>query len=106
MFALLTTVFALVPAGAEENWIALRDGVKARFLTALESTDPSKPKTLTANFLLDDPKVVADHVKVIDVADQLFGRIVLVPADTKAANSFEPIGNTGLPVIHPFLANQ
>ena len=68
---------------AEENWIQLRDGVKARFLTAFKSTDEATPKTLVANFVLNDAKLVTDHTKVIEVADQLFGRIVLLAAEEK-----------------------
>lgn len=82
--ALFVAVFALSGAiGAAENWIQLRDGVKARFLTALESTDPGQPKTLVVNFVLSDPAVVADRTKVIEVADQLFGRVVLLTAEEK-----------------------
>lgn len=68
---------------AEGNWIQLRDGVKARFLTAFKSTDEAKPKTLMVNFVLSDSAIVADHTKVIEVADQLFGRIVLIAAEDK-----------------------
>jgi hypothetical protein len=82
LVATLTGVLAAT--GAEEpHWIPLQDGIKARLLTAAESTDPSKPRELGASFVLSDPKIVADHAKVIDVADQLFGRVVLAPADTK-----------------------
>ena len=66
---------------AVENWIQLRDGVQARFLTAFKSAD--KPKTLTANFVLSDANIVGDHAKIIEVADQLFGRIVLIAAEDK-----------------------
>lgn len=68
---------------AAENWIPLRDGLKARFLTAFESTDTAKPRALVANFVLSDPTAATDQTKSIDIADQLFGRVVLVPADSK-----------------------
>jgi hypothetical protein len=82
--AVFVAVFSLSGgAFAAENWIELRDGVKARFLTALKSTDSAQPKTLMVNFVLSNPAVIADHVKVIEIADQLFGRVVLVAADEK-----------------------
>lgn len=82
--ALLLAVVAFASAvTAAENWIELRDGVKARFLTALKSTDPAEPKTLMVNFVLSDAAVVSDQAKVIEVADQLFGRVVLVAAEEK-----------------------
>ncbi len=80
---LAVAVLALGDAARAENWIQLRDGVEARFLTALESSDSSKAKALIVNFVLKDPKIVADHGKVIGVADQLFGRVVLVAAEEK-----------------------
>jgi hypothetical protein len=70
-------------ATAAENWIQLRDGVQARFLTAFTRSDPAKPKTLLVNFVLSDAKIVADQTKVIEIADQLFGRIVLLAAEEK-----------------------
>lgn len=84
IFAALVAVCLISGAArAAENWIQLRDGVQARFLTALASTDPAKPKTLLVNFVLNDAKIVADQSKVIEVADQLFGRIVLLAAEEK-----------------------
>lgn len=87
----VAVVFAAVTAvcvssgtlAAAENWIQLRDGVQARFLTALKVTAPSKAKTLSVSFVLHDAKIIADHAKAIDVADQLFGRVVLVTAEEK-----------------------
>lgn len=85
LFAAVAAVCVIGSAmAADENWIQLRDGVQARFLTAFKSTDADKPKTLMANFVLSDAKVVADHAKIIEVADQLFGRIVLIAAEDKA----------------------
>ncbi|MFM9864391.1 MAG: hypothetical protein ACKVRO_12360 [Micropepsaceae bacterium] len=82
--AVFVAVFSLSgTAGAAENWIELRDGVKARFLTALKSTDPAQPKTLMVMFVLSNPALVADQSKVIEIADQLFGRVVLVAAEEK-----------------------
>lgn len=82
--ALVVAAFALTgAAGAVENWIQLRDGVKARFLAAQESTDSAKPKTLSVSFALSDPAIVADHKRVIEVADQLFGRVVILSAEEK-----------------------
>ncbi len=82
--ALLLTVVALAgTAISAENWIELRDGVKARFLTALKTTDSAEPKTLMVNFVLNDVAIVNDQAKVIEVADQLFGRVVLVAAEEK-----------------------
>ncbi|NOT39235.1 MAG: hypothetical protein HOP13_01955 [Alphaproteobacteria bacterium] len=82
--AVFVAVFSLNGvAGAAENWIELRDGVKARFLTALKSTDPGQPKALMVMFVLSNPALVADQSKVIEIADQLFGRVVLVAAEEK-----------------------
>lgn len=83
IFAAVAAVCLFGSAMAAENWIQLRDGVQARFLTAFKSTDAAKPKTLMANFVLNDAKIVADHARVIEVADQLFGRIVLLAAEDK-----------------------
>ena len=83
LIAALTMGFAFPGTAAEDNWIPLRDGLKARFLTAFENTDADKPRTLFANFVLSDTSVLADHARTIEIADQLFGRIVLVPADAK-----------------------
>jgi hypothetical protein len=84
LFAAVAAVCVIGTAmAAGENWIQLRDGVQARFLTAFKSTDADKPKTLIANFVLSDAKIVTDRTKVIEVADQLFGRIVLIAAEEK-----------------------
>jgi hypothetical protein len=82
-FALVLVGVFSVALAAEANWIPLRDGLNARFLTAFEGNDATKPRTLVANFVLSDTSAATDQARAIDVADQLFGRIVLVPADTK-----------------------
>jgi hypothetical protein len=75
---------ALAADDTQPQWITLRDGYKARVLNALEVTPrQGGERTLIVNFVLSDPAVIADHVKIIDIADQLFVRVVLVPADTK-----------------------
>ena len=81
LIAAHAVLFSAAGWAAEENWIQLRDGVQARFITATESD--KKPRTLVASFALSDASVVSDHVKVIEVADQLFGRIVLLAAEEK-----------------------
>jgi hypothetical protein len=84
LFAAATALGALSgTAVAAENWIQLRDGVQARFLTAVNTSTPSKAKTLAVSFVLNDAKVIADQAKAIDIADQLFGRIVLLAAEEK-----------------------
>ncbi len=87
LFGVLVMMFALAMAQAAETeikWISLQGGLQARLLNVLErpGEDGGDPEVLV-NFMLSDPSVIADHTKVIAVADQLFGRVVMVPADTK-----------------------
>jgi hypothetical protein len=86
-FGAVAVVFAFARVAAEEAkepaWISLQNGLKARLLTAMEGASQSGERELLVNFMLSDPSVIADHDKVMGVADQLFGRVVMVPADTK-----------------------
>src|SRR5262245_9052413 len=87
LFGVVALIFAFARASAEESktpaWIPLQDGLKARLLVALEAVDKGGERELLVNFMLSDPSAIADHQKVLGIADQLFGRIVMVPADTK-----------------------
>jgi hypothetical protein len=82
LLAALTVFFAFA-GQAQEAWISLKGGNKARILSATESVDAGKRRQLVASFVLSEPGVVADHARVIEIADQLFARVVLVPADQK-----------------------
>ena len=87
LFGVLATIFAFAAAAAEQDdnkWIPLRDNLQARLLSAFEYTpDSGGERELVVNFMLSDTTVIADHTKVIDVADQLFGRVVLKPSEEK-----------------------
>lgn len=82
LFVASAIVFAFA-GQSQEAWISLKGGHKARILTAVEGVDAGKRRQLVASFVLSEPGVVTDHARVIEVADQLFARIVLVPADQK-----------------------
>ena len=65
------------------NWIQLRDGVKARLLGAREAKVGGEPE-LQGAFQLNDNSLLNDHAAMISIADQLFARVVLIPAETKS----------------------
>jgi hypothetical protein len=82
----LAAVFAFTALAADDaqvTWVPLQGDLKARLLSAIESTEGDE-KELVANFVLSDPSVIADHTKVIDVADSLFARVVMLPAEAKS----------------------
>jgi hypothetical protein len=82
LVAALAAVFSF-SGQAQEAWISLKGGAKARILDAVQSVDAGRQRQLVANFVLSEPTVVGDHGRVIEVADQLFARVLLVPADRK-----------------------
>jgi hypothetical protein len=66
--------------------ITLKDGVKIRFVSGRTVTPEgggAETRALVVTFDLLDKSLLADHAKLIEIADQLFGGIVLVPADTQ-----------------------
>ena len=65
---------------AAPNWIGLRNGVEVNFMGASESTNAAQ-RTLFANFAAKDPAVVRQPAKIIDAADELFGRFVILTAE-------------------------
>ena len=74
------------PARAETqtsiHWIELQDGVKARLLFARDDSYNGE-KELRAAFQLENDAALQNHDVMTSIADQLFARTVLVPAETK-----------------------
>jgi hypothetical protein len=70
----------LTPIQSTASWIALRNGVEVSFQGAGETTGAAQ-RTLFANFTAKDPSVVKQPAKIIDAADELFGRFVILTAD-------------------------
>jgi hypothetical protein len=62
------------------NWIGLRNGVEMAFVGASEARNAAQ-RALVANFAPRDPAVVKQPAKVIDAADELFGRFVILTAE-------------------------
>jgi hypothetical protein len=76
---LLSVGVVKVQSGASD-WIGLRNGVEVAFLGAGE-TKAGAQRALFANFASKDPALVKQPAKVIDAADELFGRFVLLTAE-------------------------
>jgi len=87
MIAMVLAVPVVPTVSAETaevvNWIQLRDGVKARLLGAREAKVGGEPE-LQGAFQLSDNSLLKDHAAMISIADQLFARVVLIPAETKS----------------------
>jgi hypothetical protein len=78
--ALLAPFGAAFAQGGEPAWISLRDGVRAKIYNS-GVVGEGATREAVVRFELNDPSVIANHAKAIGIADQLFGRIVLVPAE-------------------------
>lgn len=65
--------------------VTLRDGTKITFLKGLTVDAENDPgsKVLFAAFQLPDEALLSNHARLIEIADLLFGGIVLVAADDK-----------------------
>jgi hypothetical protein len=70
----------LVKVQERTQWIALRSGIEIAFVGASEQT-ASGQKTLIANFQAKNPSVLKQPAKLIESADELFGRFVILTAD-------------------------
>jgi hypothetical protein len=95
---------------AQRPWLTLSGGVKVRFVTAVErspESGASGSRELFVIFEFEDRTVLKDHAKLIDVADQLFGSVVVVPAETKgfklaAVNFLTSDGSDGVQAVEDF----
>lgn len=69
-------------SGGNANWIALRGGVQVRFTGAgEEKAAAATARSLFANFVVKDAAVLRQPAKMIETADEIFGRFVIVTAD-------------------------
>jgi hypothetical protein len=76
----------LAQAQNVDVFVVLKDGTRVRFLRAFEHRrDGGGPddRALAAVFELEDKAILSNHAKLIEVADFLFGGVLLAPADTK-----------------------
>lgn len=65
--------------------ITLKDGTRLRFLRGMEANPDGKPeeREIVGVFQFDDATRFDDHAKMLAVADDLFGGIVLVAAEMR-----------------------
>lgn len=63
--------------------ITLKDGTRIQFLKGIEA-DVGGAKALLAAFKLENQALLADHARLIEIADTLFGGVVMVPAEVRA----------------------
>lgn len=68
------------PVQTATTWIALRNGVEMSFAGAGELPAAGQ-RTLFANFMAKDAAVLKQPTKILDAADELFGRFVILTAD-------------------------
>ena len=65
--------------------VTLKDGTRIAFLKgfAVDAEGEPQAKALYAAFELKDASLLGNHVRLIEIADLLFGGVVMVPADTQ-----------------------
>ncbi len=101
---------ALVPvaAGEGQDWIVLRGKTALRFQNAgeLKGNDAAGQRGLYTNFELRDPAAVKAGPDYLALADDVFGRFVILTAEqngfTRVAVNFQRPGKAGAPTYETF----